>query len=142
MDEFEKRLKRDADAIQAAASPELKARIDASLQGVEPVRQARTRPASVSLWWASTLTGLAATLIVIAVVNWNQSGEDVSSVETTAALPTEVELRTEPAMPIGPEMLDIRTADFTSPLEQELINLQSDFEKARESVAEDLDFTF
>lgn len=142
MDEFEKRLKRDADAIEAAVSPELKARIDASLQSVEPVRQARRQPAAVRLWWASSLTGLAAALIVIVLVNWSRPGEDVSPVETTAALPTEVEMRTEPAIPIGPEMLDIRTADFTSPLEEELINLRSDFEKARESVAEDLDFTF
>ena len=142
MDEFEKRLKRDADAIQAEVSPALKARIDASLQGVEPIRQAGRKPASVSFWWASTVTGLAAALLVIALVNWNQPGQDVPPAETTAALPTESELPTEPAMPIGPEMLDIRTADFTSPLEQELINLQSDIEKARESVEEDLDFTF
>ena len=142
MDEFEKRLKRDADAIRAEASPQLVARIDASLQAVEPVRPARKQLPSVNLWWASTLTGLAATLIVIAVVNRNQPTADVAPVDTTVALPTEAALPTEPLVPIGPEMLDIRTADFTSPLEQELINLRSDFEKARESVAADLDFTF
>jgi hypothetical protein len=39
-------------------------------------------------------------------------------------------------------LLDVRNADFTSPLEEELLNLQSDLEKARKSVREDLDFTF
>ncbi len=120
-------------------SPELRARIDASLQGIEPVRQARRRSSSAGLWWASSLTGLAATLVVIAVVNWNKPGADIQPAETLA---TESALPTEPELPIGPEILDIRTADFTSPLEQELIKLQSDIEKARESVRKDLDFTF
>ena len=40
MDEFEKRLKRDADAILAEASPELRARIHASLQSTSQVRPA------------------------------------------------------------------------------------------------------
>jgi hypothetical protein len=140
MDEFEKRLKRDAEAIEARVSPAMRARIDASLQGTEPVRKARRKTAStVNLWWASSLTGLAAAVIVIALVNWNRPAADVSPAETFA---TETELPTEPELPIGPEILDIRTADFTSPLEQELINLQSDIEKARESVRKDLDFTF
>ncbi len=139
MDEFEKRLKRDADAIRADVSPELQARIDASLRGIEPVRQARRRSPSAGLWWASTVTGLAAALVVIAVVNWNRPDADIQPAETLA---TESALPTEPALPIGPEILDIRTADFTSPLEQELIKLQSDIEKARESVTKDLDFTF
>jgi len=140
MDEFEKRLKRDADAIEAKVSPELRARIDASLHGIEPVRQARRHAAStVNLWWASSLTGLAAAVIVIALVNWNRPGPDVSPDETFA---TETELPTEPEWPVGPAILDIRTADFTSPLEEELNHLRSDIEKARDSVKKDLDFTF
>ena len=140
MDEFEKRLKRDSDAIQAELSPELRSRIDASLQGIEPLRQARRKHASPArLWWASSLTGLAAAAIVIALINWNRPAGEVAPVETLA---TEPALPPEPALPIGPQLLDIRTADFTSPLEQELNRLQSDIEKARESVRRDLDFTF
>jgi hypothetical protein len=35
-----------------------------------------------------------------------------------------------------------KTADFASPLEEEMIRLQADIEKARESVKKDIDFTF
>lgn len=143
MDEFEKRLKRDADAIEAEVSPQLRARIDASLQGVEPVRQAGKETTPVILWWASSLTGLAAAVLVIVLVNWNQPGADVTPDETMAETRLEAELPTVPEVPANePPMLDIRTADFASPLEQELENLQSDIEKARESVKKDLDFTF
>lgn len=143
MDNFEKRLKRDADAIEAEVSPELRARIDASLHGIEPVHQVRREPAPVNLWWASTVTGLAAAVLVIVLINWNQPGANVTPDETLADTRTDAELPTEPEVPTGDSpMLDIRTADFASPLEVELENLQSDIEKARESVRKDLDFTF
>ena len=143
MDDFEKRLKRDADAIEADVSPQLRARIDASLQGVEPVRRARKEATPVNLWWASSLTGLAAAVLVIVLINWNQPGANVTPDETLAEARPEAELPTVPEVPTSePPMLDIRTAEFTSPLEQELENLQSDIEKARESVKKDLDFTF
>jgi hypothetical protein len=140
MDKFEKRLKRDADAIEAEVSPELRARIDASLHGIEPLRPASARPPSspASLWWASSLTGLAAAVLIIVLVNWNRTGP-------APALEGGVAELTVPAdpeqLPMAP-LLDIRTADFASPLEEELIKLQSDIEKARESVKKDLDFTF
>lgn len=143
MDDFEKRLKRDADAIEAEVSPELRARIDASLHGIEPVRQVRPETTPVNLWWASSLTGLAAAILVIVLINWNQPGADVTLDETVADSRTGAELPTEPDLQTDePPMLDIRTADFASPLEIELENLQSDIEKARESVRKDLDFTF
>jgi hypothetical protein len=136
MDNFEKRLKRDADAIEAEMSPELRARIEASLHGIEPIRPAGRKPPSPGFWWASSLTGLAAALTVIVVLNWNRPGP--APAEQVADTP-------EPAVTVPSATtppLDIRTADFTSPLEEELIRLQSDIEKARESVREDLDFTF
>ena len=138
MDDFEKRLKRDADAIEAEVSAELRARIDATLHGIEPIRPARRKPTSSGFWWASSLTGLAAALTVIAVLNWNRPGPEPVPAEQVADTP-------EPAVTVpsaATPPLDIRTADFTSPLEEELIRLQSDIEKARESVREDLDFTF
>jgi len=143
MDEFEKRLKRDADAIEAEVSPELRARIDASLHGIEPVRQVRREAAPARLWWASSLTGLTAAILVIVLINWNPPGADVTPVDTTADSRTGAELPTVPDFPANDQpMLDIRTADFASPLEVELEKLQSDIEKARESVKKDLDFTF
>ncbi|MGI9261364.1 MAG: hypothetical protein ACR2QR_04975 [Woeseiaceae bacterium] len=143
MDNFEKRLKRDADAIEVEVSPELRARIDASLHGIEPVRQVRRETTPINMWWASSLTGLAAAVLVIVLINWNQPGAIVTPDETTADTRTDAELPTVPELPTETApMLDIRTADFASPLEVELENLQSDIEKARESVRKDLDFTF
>jgi len=140
MDEFEKRLKRDADALQVEVTPALQSRIDASLRGVEPIRPVPTRgQGSIRLWWASSLTGLAAVIALVVIGNLNQpeSGVDQDSV---------LVVRTEPPMPvefplISPE-LDLRSADFTSPLEEELLKLQADLEKARETVRKDVDFTF
>ena len=140
MDEFEKRLKRDADAILAEASPELRARIHASLQSTSQVRPAgkKAEPAPANLWWASSLTGLAAAIMVIVLINWNRADSVPVPAENIAN--TTVPADPDPLM--APPMLDIRTADFTSPLEDELVKLQSDIEKARQSVKKDLDFTF
>lgn len=135
MGEFEKRLKRDADDIRATVSPELRARIDASLHGVQPIRKAKPQSAPAKLWWASSLTGLAAAVMIIAVVNWNRPAPETPA--TVAENPQPAV--TEPPLPVT---LDIRTAEFTSPLEEELERLQSDIERARRSVRDDLDFTF
>jgi len=140
MDEFEKRLKRDAEAVKAEMSPELRSRIDASLRGIEPIKPvAAVRPTSIRLWWASSLTGLAAVIALVLIGTFNApDSADVQEVDVVA--------RTVPPMPldlplIAPE-LDIRSAEFTGPLEEELLRLRSDFEKARQNLREDVDFTF
>jgi hypothetical protein len=141
MDEFEKRLKQDADAISATVSPELRARIDASLHGIEPIRLAKPRSPAIRLWWASSLTGLAAAVLAIVLINWNQPAPESTPAGAVASLPPPT--ATEPPLAAAsPLPLDIRTADFASPLQEELARLQSDIERARESVREDLDFTF
>ena len=140
MDEFEKRLKRDADAIRADVSTELAARIDASLKGIEPIRPVDGKPASTSagLWWASSLTGLAAAIVVVVLVNWNQP-----AIETVPELADEpVTVPPDDILETGFPEWDIRTVEFASPLEEELVHLKSDLEKARDKVREDLDFTF
>ena len=139
MDEFEKRLKRDADAIRPEASPELAARIEASLRGIEPIRPVAERPASsTGLWWASSLTGLAAAIAVVVLVNWNQpTVEDVPEATVVNMTVPPDSVLTAPPVP-----LEISTADFASPLEEELVHLKSDLEKARDKVRKDLDFTF
>jgi len=142
MDDFEKRLKQDANAVDADISPELRSRIDASLRGVEQVRPVTKAPASQnSLWWVSSLTGLAAAIVIIVMLNLNQT-ESVSepSAESLANGVTVPESSDD--SPLIPPMLDIQAADFASPLEEELLKLQSDLEKARDSVREDVDFTF
>jgi hypothetical protein len=138
MDEFENRLKRDAGAIQAELSPELKSRIDASLRATEQIRPVpESRTTGMNIWWASSLTGLAAAISIIVLINWNQP----------APVPVEpVATHTVPDLPdesadLNPPLL-FKTADFASPLEEEMIRLQADIEKARESVKKDIDFTF
>ena len=140
MDEFEKRLKRDADAIDAKVSPALRNRIDASLRGVKPIALSPARHERVApgLWWASSLTGLAVALVVIVLVNWNAP---VTAPVPDAPVAT-LTVPPDDVLDLPPPVLDIRTADFTSPLEEELVRLQSDLEKARDSVKRDLDFTF
>lgn len=141
MDEFEKRLKQDADAVQADIPPELRSRIDASLRGVEQVRPVSPAHRSQTrLWWASSLTGLAATIAVIILVNWNRP--DPEPIPTDTIVHQTVPQPSLPDLMANPPNLDIRTAGFTSPLEEELLKLQADFEKARETVREDVDFTF
>ena len=77
-------------------------------------------------------------MAVIVVVNWNASGPDAQT-DTPVARSTVPELVEPLAVPPG---LDVRTAEFTSPLEVELEKLQSDIKKARETVREDLEFSF
>jgi hypothetical protein len=140
MDEFENRLTRDADAIEAEVSPELRERIDASLRGtkrIEPVPESGAP--GINLWWASSLTGLAAAVIVIVLINWNRSTMELAPVEPVAD-------RTVPAtfdelQGLNPPRL-IKTADFATPLEEELARLQADIERARANVKKDIEFTF
>lgn len=140
MDKFEKRLKRDAHAVQAEVSPELRSRIDASLRAVEPVRTVPPeRSASAMLWWASSLTGLAAVVVLVVIANFNKPDPGAVPDNTVAG-------QTEPPVPVEFPLitpnLNIRSAEFTSPLEEELLKLQADIEKVRKNVREDVDFTF
>ena len=91
------------------------------------------------LWWASSLTGLAAVVVLVVIVSLTRPDSEPVPENTVAG-------QTEPPTPvdfplISPD-LDIRSAEFTSPLEEEILKLQADIEKARESVREDVDFTF
>ena len=75
---------------------------------------------------------------VIVLINWNRQPPEAVPFDSAVA----VTVPDEPQTQIPPAILDIRKANFTSPLEEELVNLQSDLEKARETVRKDLDFTF
>ncbi len=133
MDKLAKQLKADAAMIDVQVSDELDRRITASLQGVTPERPERpakqSRPAA--FWWASSLTGVAAALIVIAIINsQSQPGDDpVLQVAETSPVPAvttpTIDWKTESAM-------------LTRPLQQELEDLQSDLKKAEEKVKRDI----
>jgi len=139
MDEFENRLKRDAEDIRAEVSPELRARIDASLRATEQIRPVpASRTSGMNLWWASSLTGLAAAIMIIVLINWNRPTTELVPVEPVAH-ETEPDYVNEIPSLYRPK---IKTAEFTNPLEEELVRLQADIERARQNVKEDIDFTF
>ena len=137
MDKLERRLKEDAGFIKADLAPELQERIRASLESTQPAKQTprTTKTPGTSLWWASSLTGLAAAALLIVVINWNGGVEPVAEVSDPA--PPEITWSIQSGFSLHAE-----TVEWTAPLEEELKNLQSDLEKARESVERDLRLSF
>ena len=137
MDKLAKQLRADAERIEINVSDELEQRIAASLRGVSPRTEpgletpALIRPRPASFWWASSLTGIAAAAVVIAIVNsQSQQAEPAGGAATTspvtiAATVPVIDWKTESAM-------------LTSPLRQELENLQSDMKKAEQKIKEDI----
>ena len=138
--ELEQRLRADAQQIVADVSPELRARIAASIRSVAPIRSVPAgRDADRSGgpgWWASGLTGLAAALLIILLVNTNRNSSPTPDSVTADSVATTVtpEISERPGM----LPLKVRTADLTGPLEDELVRLQADIEKARQAVERDL----
>lgn len=132
MDNLANQLKADAAEIEVQISDELDRRIGASLQGITPEKP--TAPAIQQrpplFWWASSLTGIAAALAVIAIFNaQSKVGEEVldapeMSPVTVANTPI-IDWNTESAM-------------LTRPLQQELEDLQSDIKKAEEKVKQEI----
>jgi hypothetical protein len=133
MDKLTQKLKADAAVIDVQVSDELDRRIAASLQGVTPEKpELPAEPVRPALfWWASSLTGVAAALVVIAVFNaQSQPGEDL-------AVPL---ARTSPVPEVITPIIDWKTesAMLTRPLQRELEDLQSDLKKAEEKVKRDI----
>ncbi|MDH4108162.1 MAG: anti-sigma factor [Gammaproteobacteria bacterium] len=139
MDKLEHELKQDAARIRADVTPELRARIEASLRAARlDRRESRdVRPGSY-FWWFSGLTGVAATLLVVALLN--RAGDP----DTVApdAPPANVVVVRGDTVDVRLVPLDVRNADFTEPLEDELEKLKSDLEKARDEVERDIRFSF
>jgi len=128
MDKLARQLRDDAQSIDVTISDELDRRIDASLRSVTPAGEKRRavpvgRPAL--FWWASTITGVAAAIAVIALINWSEP-------EQTAPPPVDL-VATVPAIDLKAE-----TAMLTTPLQEELDRLQSDLRKAEEKVKRDI----
>lgn len=136
MDKLSTQLKDDAALINAEVSDELDRRIQASLQGVVPEKpreEATSRPVRrrpPQFWWASSLTGIAAALAVIAIVN-SQSSPDESAPELAQLSP--VAIASTPIIRWQTE-----SAMLARPLQQELEDLQSDLKKAEEKVKQDI----
>jgi hypothetical protein len=131
MDKLAKQLREDAERIDATISAELDDRIWASLQGITPesANEQRQPSKSSSFWWASSLTGLAAAIAVIAIVNMRGPDPVAPQTAQTPLILPKIEW-------------NARSAVLTSPLEQEIEDLQSDLKKAEQAVKEDIDRLF
>ena len=137
MDNFERQLKDDADAIDAKVSPALQARLDATLHALEPKPVSAPKSRSgIGWWWLSSLTGVAAALLLIVYLNRGAPVADLPP--SVAADPVPV----DSVAPLAEFPLDVRSAefadDFADPLATELENLKSDFEKAADKLGYDL----
>ena len=139
MDKLVDQLKRDAERIEVRVSEELDHRIDASLRAVRQDgqrSQASAPPRPLGFWLASSLTGIAAALGVIAIVNFPM----VNSLPEPEAVPDELPGTSPVPMMTGVPIIDWKTesAMLTSPLRQELEDLQSDIKRAEQKVKEDI----
>ncbi len=129
MDKLANQLREDASKIDVAISPELDDRIRASLHGVkQDAKRSSGERRTSSFWWASSLTGVAAVMAIIAIVNLNEPEPEIAV--------TEPPIR---AFAIPQFTWKPKPALLTESLEQELADIQSDLKKAEHAVREDLD---
>jgi len=133
MDKLARRLRDDAERIECQVSPQLDERIRASLQNTRPEQPRRRPPVGRPLWFwlGSSLTGIAAALAIVAVLDRQVAGTDPEATDPVA-----------PPMVLPSIQWNARTAVLTSPLEQEYQDLQSDLRKAEEAVRQDIERLF
>ena len=138
IDKLAHSLRDDAAKSDPEISAHLDSRIQASLNAIEPGtarRHDERRRRPVSFWLASSLTGVAATLAVIAILNIVDTNEPAAVSRTVAenvVQPIEI-----PVID-----LDVEAATLTGPLAQELEDLQADLRKAEEVVRGDVRIDF
>ena len=138
MDKLARQLREDAATIDAEISAQLDSRIRASLNAIEPdtaPRQREPRRRPVFFWLASSLTGVAAALAVIAVLN-------IVDMEEPEAVSRTVADNTLQPIEIPVLDFDVEAAMLTSPLARELEDLQADLRKAEEVVRGDVRIDF
>lgn len=134
MDKLAKQLRADAEQIEVTITPELDARMQASLRAVRQERKTsraaagRQRVHTASFWWASSLSGVAATVAVIAVMNLTGSQPEMAMTEPPAPQYSVPKFTWKP-----------KAAILTESLEQELEDIRSDLKKAEQALKEDID---
>lgn len=129
MDKLAKCLREDADQIEVVISTELQSRIEASLQSVRQDGAAPVENRQPALfWWASSLTGVVATLVIVALVNRSEPEPEVGITEPPQQAFSVPRFDWKP-----------KTAMLTETLQQELVDIQSDLKKAEQTVRDDID---
>jgi hypothetical protein len=131
MDDLAKKLRADAEQIEVSISPLLDDRIRASLESAnqDGVVTGR-RSQSASFWWASSLTGIAAALALIAIVNVTGPEPEIGITEPPP-----------PSLAMSRMEFNLQPAVLTQTLEQELADIQADLRKAEQVVRDDLEQT-
>jgi len=132
MDKLAEQLKDDAAQIEVRISSEFDRRMAASLAGITPETPDTPRigQRSAIFWWASSLTGAAAALVLIAVIN---SHSQVGDTEIVPPATSPVAVATLPTIDWKAE-----SAMLTRPLRRELEDLQADLKKAEEKVKKEI----
>lgn len=144
MDKLSAQLRVDAKRIEASVSSDLEKRIQASLTGVTPwadpaVRQSPRQSAHrnvkpAALWWASSLTGIAAAIVLVVWVNWMQQPA-LAPVTTPVAANYSSSPDPSNSSPMAPPIdLHAETAALTGPLKQEYSAVQTDLKRAEKQV--------
>jgi len=132
MDKLAEQLKDDAARIDVRVSDEFDRRIAASLEAVthEVPKSQRIRQRPAAFWWASSLTGVAAALVLISLINTHSQVEDVPLV---SPITSPVSVATIPSIDWKAE-----SAMLTQPLKRELEDIQADLKKAEEKVKKEI----
>jgi hypothetical protein len=136
MDKLEQRLQQDAEEIRPTLAPEVSARLMARIKDTQQVARREGHGKSRMSWWlASSLTGVVAAAVVLAVVNRPVT----LAPDHPSATPSIAQATPDEAAAIDSGLkLKLQSVVMTTPLEEELQNLESDFEKAREAVRREL----
>ena len=132
MDKLTRQLREDASAINAEVPAAVNRRIDAELRSTLPEKRAAKLHGRPRILW---LAGFMTAAVLVVALGVFQRGTGVDEI-TVAATPA---YTAEPSLPIP---LRIEPVVLTRPLQQELLDLQADVEKARQSIERDLRRTF
>ena len=129
MDKLAEQLRKDAEQIDAQISVQLDERIRASLESMsqDQVEAPTPRP-QAAFWWASSLTGIAATMLVIAIVNLSSTEPEpvVTQPPTSEYIAAQFDWNLKPAV-------------LTQTLEKELVDIQADLKKAEQALRDDIE---
>ncbi|MEM6531631.1 MAG: hypothetical protein AAF654_03360 [Myxococcota bacterium] len=130
MDEFERRLREDAEAIPAEISPDLERRITVSLEQIQPSKQeARSRSESPWLLWVLALAGAA---VAVAVVELRGTTSDAPDLLRPASVAE--------TLSRAPAVLDPKQATnaLLGPLAGELDALRADLQGVKDRLRDDI----
>lgn len=141
---FDAALRADAARIRAGLTAGTERRIAAALARERPLAVAKERRESfLRPWLAGTLAGLGAAAMVVLLIGRSGSESPVPAPDASLADASREEMPSELLQSFRAQVpLNAETAELTAPLEQELRNLKSDLEKARDDVERDLALTF